>query len=269
MPLDAPLTPGQLTKFALQGVLRLPGLLPPDPVQRAREAVLRQMDKLGLRRDGAWSLEDKVWPVWPATGVKPARDIGHRHPEVEALIKEPALMAVVDALLGGRPFDHELYRRPQVLCSLPNLGPWALPGGWHSDSPRLACGESPGVQMFTFLEPVEPRGGGTLVVAGSHRLLNDRGDLTIKDLNRLLRQEPFFRELYRETGGDALPQGRVGDIPLRVVELTGEPGDVWIVDLRILHAAAPNASERPRIMATHRFVRADLMPALAAAFGWS
>jgi ectoine hydroxylase-related dioxygenase (phytanoyl-CoA dioxygenase family) len=58
-------------------------------------------------------------------------------------------------------------------------------------------------------------------------------------------------------------------VPLKVLELTGEPGDVWITDLRVLHAAAPNASDRPRVMVTDRFVPAELVPAISAAYGWT
>jgi len=32
---------------------------------------------------------------------------------------------------------------------------------------------------------------------------------------------------------------------------------------------AADASERPRMMATHRFFRTDLMPELTQAFGWA
>jgi len=53
------------------------------------------------------------------------------------------------------------------------------------------------------------------------------------------------------------------------VELCGAPGDAYLVDLRVLHAAAPNASDRPRMMATHRFIREGVEQELAEAFGWT
>jgi ectoine hydroxylase-related dioxygenase (phytanoyl-CoA dioxygenase family) len=191
---------------------------------------------------------------------------------LEALFDDATIRDLIGALFRDRAFDRTVYRRPQVLFSLPNIEAWTLPTGWHTDSPRLPSGERPGVQIFTFLEPVEAGGGGTLVVAGSHRLLNDGLARKPKDVNRLLRQQHFFRDLYagrwRPTAQHALPCGQIGDVPLRVVELTGRPGDVWITDLRALHAPAPNAAEQPRIMVTHRFLRADLMPEIAAAYGW-
>ena len=33
------------------------------------------------------------------------------------------------------------------------------------------------------------------------------------------------------------------------------PGDLWLMDMRALHTAAPNASEAPRLMMTWRFLR--------------
>jgi hypothetical protein len=271
MPRQIDLSDEQLSTFVCDGVLRLDRLLEPDRVARAREAVLRPLERIGLLRNGEWCLKDRPRPAWPATGLKPARDIGHRHPDVEALIEEPAVKEVVGLLMEGAAFDRKIYPRP--LASLPNSGRWLLPGGWHTDIPRLASGRCPGVQLFIFLDSVRPRGGGTLVVAGSHRLLNDGRNLKVKEINATLRSEPFFQQLFglRNGGedGDALPAGRVDGARLEVLELVGEPGDVWLMDLRVLHAAAPNISERPRLMATYRFLRCDLMSEIATAFGWT
>ncbi|MES2035060.1 MAG: phytanoyl-CoA dioxygenase family protein, partial [Pseudomonadota bacterium] len=249
MPTKSPLSPDQTAAFARDGVLRLEALIPADAIASAREAVLRPLTTLGLWRDGQWRLAGARPP-------KVARDIGHRHPAVEALIEVPTVKAVVDTLLEGRPFDRTVYRRPQILFSLPAATPWTLPPHWHTDCPRLASGEAPGVQLFTFLQPVEASGGGTLVIAGSHRLLDDGHDVRPADIARALRDEPFFRRLA--SGGVDLLAGTARGVPLRVVELTGRPGDVWLMDLRALHAGSVNASDRPRLMVTHRFLRADL-----------
>ena len=116
-----------------------------------------------------------------------------RHPDFEALLEEPALLAAVEALLGGGAFDRIVYPRPAVLFTLPNSDTWTVPTGWHVDTPRLASGRRPGVQLFTFLDTVEPRGGGTLVVAGSHRLLNEGRFVRVIELRQLLCREAFFR----------------------------------------------------------------------------
>lgn len=272
MPQQVPLSDEQRSQLERDGVLKLERLLDRASVALAREAVLGPLARLGLWRDGSWRLDARPRPKWPDTGLKPARDIGHRHPEVEALIQLPALKAIVEHLLDGADFDRKVYPRPQVLASLPNSFDWILPSGWHTDMPRLARGGSPGIQVFIFLDSVRPRGGGTLAVAGSHQLLNGGRNMKVNEITTALRPEPFFQHLFsgrvRPANADELPVGRVGRTRLEVVELVGEPGDAWVMDLRVLHAAAPNCSDRPRLMATHRFVRADRMPEVAEAFGW-
>lgn len=271
MPHPVSLSEEQRLRWERDGVLKLEALLDQAAVARAQDAVLAALARLGLWRDGDWRLDARPRPTWPDQGLKPARDIGHRHPEVEALIRQPALKAVVEQL-GGAEFDRKIYPRPQVLASLPNIGRWRLPDGWHTDMPRLARGGSPGVQVFMFLDSVRPRGGGPLVVAGSHLLLNDGRNMKVNEITATLRREPFFHGLFgsgvEATEHDPLPSACVRDVRLEVVEIVGEPGDVWLMDLRALHAAAPNALDRPRLMATHRFVRAERMPEIAEAFGW-
>ncbi len=251
--------------FERQGLLRLEGLLDAEAVRQAREAVLRPFEKAGLWRDGAWRLDDAGTTLWPK--------VDNRCPPVEALIQEPAVRAAVEGLLEGRAIDWTLHKRPQIMVTKPNTDRWTLPTGWHADSPRLASGESLGVQLFACLDTVEPQGGGTLAVSGSHRLVDEGRFLRTADITARLRREAFLNSLFAgalspgEDGG--LPKGAAGDVDLEVVELTGAPGDAWLMDLRLLHSAAPNASARPRMMITHRFVRADLTAELSAGYGWS
>jgi hypothetical protein len=275
MPGTSILTPEQLDEFDRRGVLRLAGLFSADTVRRAREHVQCRLAPSGLWKDGAWCLGNTPRPQWPATGLKTSKVIGNKHPDLEALLGEPALLSVVDTLLDGRAFDRTVYGRPQVLVTLPNADTWTVPTDWHVDTPRLASGRRTGVQLFTFLDTVEPRGGGTLVIAGSHCLLNEGRFIRLKELRQLLCREPFFRELYAEAPVSVEDRARlldhtgaVGDVALDVVELTGAPGDAYFTDLHVLHAGAPNATDYPRIMATHRFVRADVVQELAEAYGW-
>ena len=210
------LTAHQYEEFERRGLLRLEGLLSAERVGAAREAVLRPLERLGLWWDGAWRLDRWPKPQWPASGLKTARVIGNKRPELEALIEEPALLAVVDRLLEGRPFDRGIYKRPQLLFTLPNIETWALPAGWHLDVPRLASGEGPGVQVFIFLDAVGPGGGGTLVIAGSHRLLNDGRFHKTGKVMKTLRREGFFADLCSGAldGGEGLPSA-LGDDDVR------------------------------------------------------
>jgi hypothetical protein len=268
------LTPKQLDEFDRRGVLRLTGLLCAERVRRALEYVQLRLARSGLWKDGAWCLGSIPRPRWPSTGLM-SKAIGNKHPDIKALLDEPALVAIVGELLGGCPFERALWRRPQVLFTLPNSDTWTVPTHWHADVPRLASGRSPGVQLFTFLDTVRPRGGGTLVVAGSHRLLREGRVVKVKEMRSLLCREAFFRDLYSRSQPNFEDRVRllgktaaVNDVALEVVELIGAPGDAYLMDLRVLHTGAPNATEHPRIMATHRFVRTDIMKELTAAYEW-
>jgi hypothetical protein len=276
MPATSVVTPEQLDEFNRRGVLRLSGLLAAERVRRAREYVLLRLARLGIWKDGAWQLGALPRPQWPATGLKTSQVIGNRHPDLEALFAEPAIVSTVQTLLDGCAIDRTVYRRPQVLLTLPNCDTWTVPSSWHVDVPRLASGRQPGVQLFAFLDRVEPRGGGTLVIAGSHRLLNEGRVIRAKELRKVLCRDAFFRKLYSgasvsiDERARLLDQGyAVGDVALEVVELTGAPGDAYLTDLRLLHASAPNAADRSRMMATHRFVRADVVQELTEAYGWA
>jgi hypothetical protein len=272
------LTPEQRDEFKRAGILRIDGLLSAEGVRRAREAVLRPLERLGLWKEGAWHLDALPRPQWPNTGLKTSEVIGNRHSELAALVEESALAAAVDALLEGRPCERPgPNRRPQVLFTLPNAQTWTVPSGWHSDRPRLASGQSAGVQLFAFLDVVEARGGGTLAIAGSHHLLNEGRPIRPSKFGRLLRAEPFFADLLvadppqgsAQHRADLLHRtGAVGNVLLQIVEMTGGPGDVWLMDLRVLHVGGPNAAERPRMVLTFRYERSDLLHEVADAFGW-
>jgi ectoine hydroxylase-related dioxygenase (phytanoyl-CoA dioxygenase family) len=108
---------------------------------------------------------------------------------------------------------------------------------------------------------LRPRGGGTLVVTGSHRLTTpagpraDNAPVRSAEVKAHLRTlHPWLRGLWN-TGGDTgrihrcLVAGAVVDgVQVRVEELTGEPGDAVIMHPRLLHAMAPNSLDTPRMM---------------------
>jgi hypothetical protein len=193
---------------------------------------------------------------------------------LQRAIATDILVGAIDALLGPAP-----WRLPTnwgvVLTTFPNLtrDEWSVPSaGWHYDfdvdANLMGIG---GLQVFSFFSRVEPRGGGTLIVEGSHRLLRrfasslppDAGRSDHQALRqRFLRQDPWLRAL---TGVAASPADRIdffmresdtADVPLRVVEMTGEPGDVFVCHPLMLHVAAQNAASVPRFMRSQRICTA-------------
>jgi hypothetical protein len=47
----------------------------------------------------------------------------------------------------------------------------------------------------------------------------------------------------------------IDGLPVRVVELTGEPGDVVLAHMLTAHCIAPNTADRPRLMCIARIRR--------------
>ena len=39
----------------------------------------------------------------------------------------------------------------------------------------------------------------------------------------------------------------------QLTEMVGDPGDIYLMDLRVVHAGSANASSKPRMMLTQRF----------------
>lgn len=254
------LTKRQLDIFQQRGLVRLDGLLPAGKVACARSAVLKVLERQGVWRDGTWYLQALPPSAAPNAGadlVKGAK----RAPPLAALMTTEVREAISSLLDGCQTMP--LMDYPQLLFTLPNARRWSVPHSiWHLDIPRLPDGVIPGVQMFTFLDTVAPGGGGTLLVAGSHRLLNNGQRIASKHVKRRLKREPYFRELMSKHATHrerfAAEPGRVGDVEVQVVELHGEPGDVYLTDMRLLHTLAPNAARVPRMMLTQRFLREGL-----------
>ena len=248
------LTDSERESFRSRGVLRLSGLLQPEKVTRARDTVRARMRLAGIWKENAWYV-DHLRDAPINEGAKYARKL-KGCPEFMELVTDEIPWIVSQLIDGQKTFSG--MDVPQPLFTLPNTENWNVPHScWHLDVPRLPNCGVPGVQIFTFLETVSPTGGGTLVVAGSHRLLNGDHRISSRDVKRKLQSERYFRDLMSKRADnrrDFLDEVyRDGEVELQVVELCGEPGDVYFVDLRTLHAPAPNATNVPRIMLTRRY----------------
>jgi hypothetical protein len=258
------ITASQKEAFDSRGLIRLGGLLPAEKVDPAREAVLGPLGRQGVWRDGSWHLGELPPSTAPNAGANLVKGV-KRSQKIRDLVTEEVRRIVADLLDERVTFPVTDF--PQLLFTLPNAESWTVPHDiWHLDVPRLPDCGIPGVQMFTFLSTVAPGGGGTLVVTGSHRLLNESRRISSKQLKKRLKREPYFRDLMSKNLPDRHRFIRecssVGDVELQVVELHGEPGDVIFMDMRILHTLAPNATRVPRIMVTQRFLLESLRGAV-------
>lgn len=243
-------------RFATYGLVKRSNFLPAQKLSDARRVIVRQLEKVGVWQNGRWSYDSQPWTTRPDAGMKLLKPI-KRHKSLLALATGEAEDAA-SALVDGRPVV-PLSPYPSLLFTLPNATSWTVPyKAWHLDMPRLPDGGVPGIQIFVFLDTVEPGGGGTLVVTGSHHLLNEGIRIRSSDLRKRLKQAPYFADLMSSKSTDRLrfvnEVGYVDDIELQVVEMTGQAGDAYFMDLRMLHTIAPNSLNVPRIMLTQRYL---------------
>jgi hypothetical protein len=243
--------------FEQLGYVRLPEAIDGSVVSELTEYAWSLLASHGIRRD-----EPETWRRPRPKGIQSLARSGELNP-----ICSNKVRGAIDELLGSGGWQ-EPENWGQLLISLPTDGEWRLPHNtWHVDLPQRATGRRvPGVQVFACLERLLPRGGATVAVTGSHRLVGST--LSELDLSRsggsaklrseLSRKYSWFRQLWsantdsdRERLFMAAPT-RVDGVPVQVVELTGEPGDVILTHCYLFHAASPNIRPHPRIAVTQR-----------------
>lgn len=247
------LTDDQRQTFAAEGLVNLPGALTDDVWQPLAGRVHSALEQAGLGNPAVAENEFKRRRKRASRALAPHLDA----------IYTRSLSSCASQLLAG---DVVARQRALLLTTLPGqgaMGPvtqWSVPRQvWHTDAPRVTGPGVPGIIALGFLDQVLAGGGGTLFVAGSHRLLDAPGrELGSKAFKRALRRKPYFSVLLREHTAQRtqfLAQThRVDGVDVRVVELTGEPGDVVLADARLLHAPGPNVQSRPRLMVRGFFV---------------
>jgi hypothetical protein len=252
------LSTSQREEFEQQGVLRLPGAFPRAAAEAMEARVWRWLEKkYGTRRD-----DPTTWTI-----AQPYTMQGLKREAVFDAIGSETTWSALDALLGKGawtpPRDWG-----QFLVNFPSGGSWALPSRiWHTD---FAYGgpidHAHGALVLSFLSEVPAGAGGTLVVAGSPRLIRKfvgrRPQAGREKMKRtreaFLRSDPWLVALSSETPGfdrvECLMSKTtvIDGIPVRVEELCGEAGDVVIGHSWLLHASGPNCGARPRIMRVQR-----------------
>jgi hypothetical protein len=163
----------------------------------------------------------------------------------------------LDDLLGAAGWRRpSTWGLPLVTLAVPGAQ-WTVPStGWHVDSHGPGH-DLPGVTVFVFLAPVAERGGGTVVLGGSHRLFNRHIATTgtwrpAEVKAALASRHQWLHDLWSgDRAGAAIAVGdgaMLDGVDVRLRELTGRPGDVILMHPRTLHAPAPNGRPVPRLM---------------------
>lgn len=228
------MTPEQKKSFREKGYLYIRGAAGKDLVQPVKAYVLNELKRLKIWSTGR-DLSRKLAevPIFQQTGK-----LGQliRYPGLnEKLISQGLYSAMRH--LAGVPLSSG--QEAQLLISLPHKADWTLERlNWHRDIASSQSGRIPGVQAFILLDDLSVKGGATMALAGSHRL--KRPSLAIEATSRLIVDNASHSVMVR-------------DVELSVVEMTGQAGDVYLMDMRLLHAPSINSARKPRIMATARY----------------
>src|SRR5262245_56902800 len=145
-------------------------------------------------RYGVERSEPATWNLHPPTGLRSAK----KSPAF-APICGPKVGKALDAILGaGR------WRPPKtfgnVLVTMPNAATWRVPTAiWHSDFPAtLPANQVVAVKLWAFCDDIEPGGGGTPQLSGSHHAFSHYLQTTSEcDYKRckfgFLRSHPWLR----------------------------------------------------------------------------
>lgn len=255
------LTLEQRSEFAETGVVRLREAVGGADVARMRDQLWETL----ARRHGVRREAPETWTV-----SRPAGFQALVRSRAFAAMASAAVREALDDLLGA-----DRWRPPRCwgtpLVTFPDRGRrWGVPvRDWHFDVPAdRSASTAPGLNVFVYLDSVRAGGGGTVVVTASHLLAARlaRGDaaapIRSRDLRReLARLEPWLQGLFcADAWPDRVRQFEAGcrtrdGIRLQGIELTGDAGDVVFMDLRVLHAAAPNVRDIPRLMLAQQIYR--------------
>ena len=256
------LTADQRASFAAEGLLKLPAAVDPDDAQQMCDEVWAFL----AAKHGTSRNDSATWTTPRPAGF-------NRLSRTGALDRlwSPTVDDVLSEVLGT---DQQHRERPRVLMTFPQPDKiWDVPpGAWHFDFTPLQ--DQPGlraVQVFALLSDVRPQGGGTLVLSGSHQLVSRyvartgqepkprlvRGDLGARypSLAQLWGRRNGETDSFDDRGARLGVPAFVDGVELCVTEVTGKPGDVYIMNSDCFHAIAPNTLAVARVMCTSLIIR--------------
>lgn len=255
--------------FIEYGWVKLPEAYSPEDALAVQKAIWRRLEERGV--------DESDPSTWNAPSVHLRES--YRGPEFDRCDTKRLQAAISDLVGQGRLLNpgHPSWGWWPVNFSVGAELPWTVPDrGWHWDGHHFRhFVDSPDQGLLTLcvFSEIGPGGGGTLLAEGSHRivarLLEDHRDGidlvdAIAELNRTHR---WFGALTASgdasCNGQASPEGiaraRVARFmenvehddtgqALKVVELTANPGDVYLCHPFLYHAASQNHSGRPRFL---------------------
>jgi hypothetical protein len=221
--------------FRQYGYLHIPGALGKEVVQPVKTHIVHELKQQKIWSTGR-SLSRRLH------GVPLFQQVGKlgqwlRYPALQQRLAAPTLIALMRKLAAVPLASAE---DAQLLISLPDQGAWTLKGlNWHRDVAQSKLDAIPGVQAFVLIDDLSPRAGATLALTGSHKLRTPAGGM---------------QSLARLIDDDGQRSVVIDGIELAVLEMTGKAGDVYLMDMRVIHTPSINAGRNVRMMATMRYL---------------
>ena len=247
------LAKSELDHFRAFGWIRVRGAFSPDHAAQMCTVIWNALARVGIHRG-----DPSTW-----THTRPER--------LQHLKSDPAFRAIgtertvraIRQVLGGQalPMPNNW---GAFFLHFPTGGKWDVPSsGWHMDGDYTGRLSPPcGVLIHAMLTDVGPRGGGTNIISGSHRLVHKwfadnppSQRARSVQLRKSLHRHPYLLDLC--TAGD--PQTRIArfqdrvemvdGIPLQVMENTASAGDLILMHTLLLHAVpAAHTGSQPRFL---------------------
>ena len=252
------LSDSQRRQFADKGFFRIRGAFTKGQAKAMESAVWDEL----FRLNGISSDNPETWTITQATSLQ-----GIKREPVFDPIGGKATIDAIDDLLGAG-----LWQMPsnwgQFLVNFPEKDQeWTVPHAiWHSDFEYHRPSNAPhGLLLTSFISSVGPRGGGTAIIEGSHRVVEKfvakQSNEVLQSMKSarkaLIQSDPWFIELSNHDTPDRIDRfmkntSTVSGIEVKVGEMTGEAGDVIVAHPWLLHTPALNCATRPRMMRVQR-----------------
>ncbi len=253
------LTETQVAQFERDGFVKLESAFPRESALAAQAFLWERLAAKGVRKD-----DQTTW-VEPMVHIKEA----YGDPVFQAC-QTDRLTGAIEDLVGrdrwagkNQPTNWGWW---PVNFAVGADKPWTVPtGGWHWDGSHFrhfVDAADQGLLLLPMFSETASHGGATLIAAGSHRpvarlLAQHPAGIDIHEAIRL--SNATYPWLAALTGQAESPEDRVAYLmgqdgtsdtgqPLRVVEATSSPGDVYLCHPFVYHTASQNHSGVPRFM---------------------
>ena len=268
-------------QFRKEGHLKISNLLDPIGIKTIRNKLSAKIKETLNIEIGDYSLNHEETDSIRISGMNPIM----RKLKEEGCLRsiENKIQNEIDNLFGkGRWLPPDLW---YSLLSLPGTSKkWDIPKNtWHADEPVIVGHDDPlSIFTFVFLDEIEHGGGATVMISSTHRqgqriaqkvgvpnaALLRAYDAKVKGMSDHLEKEIILAphlllknlsqesEWFRSLSDDETSEQRIikfmeegtylNGVEHKVVEFTGRPGDIILLDPRCLHSSSAISGDKAR-----------------------